>query len=92
MTIGANRHHKLHLILLDMAGVDARLGRDDIVERREPEASARSEADAEIFRMAVRSAEKPEYDLRFKECSLVGVRLIAALGKVCDFADAGSPV
>jgi hypothetical protein len=78
----ADRHGGLHLVALDLTRIDARLRGNYVIERRQAEAPARKEEDAEVLGVAIRGPEKPEDNHGFQEGSLIDLRLIATVGLV----------
>lgn len=67
-----------------------RPGGDDVGERSEAIASLRQEAEAEVFRVAIRRGEHPEEQLGAQEGSQVSLALIRSLEDARDPRDAGS--
>src|SRR5207253_4953907 len=85
-------HRKLHLVLCDLFGVETRLRRHNVVQRRKPEAATGRKPDAKILRMAIGRTEQPEYDLRFEKSLVIFVGNVASLEQIVNSANAGAAV
>lgn len=79
VTVPADGQGELELLLLDLAGIKARLRGQHVIERGHVEASAGAERDAEILRVAVGGAKHPEQDAGAQEGGDIPLWRIAAL-------------
>ncbi len=78
----ADGHRKLHLLALNLTGIEAGLRRQDIVERRQAVTPARAEKDAEVLGVPVGGADQPEQDLRLEKCGAIGGGIVALKSNV----------
>jgi hypothetical protein len=68
------------------------LGRENVVEQRQPKASLRSQKQGKILGVPIGRADQPEHDLRLHERPPDGVRVIARFQKVKSVPDARAAV
>src|SRR5262245_3521841 len=92
MTLVADRHGEPEALLLDLTGIEGRLHRQDVIEQRQAEATARREPYAEILGVAVGGSDQPEEQLRLEEGAAILLRCVAALEQLEHLANAGAAV
>src|SRR5947209_20341887 len=92
VSVCADRHRELHLILADLPGVETWLRGYNVVKRRQAESSACRKPDAEILRMAIGRTEQPEYDLGFEKNPVIFIGSVASLEQIVNGANARAAI
>ena len=95
MSIIADRHGEAEAIPPDLTGVNAGLGRDDVVEWRHPIAPPRIQEDTEVLSVSVGCTHQPENDDGLEKGTLILRRRIAVTQQAengCDTWPAFAPI